>query len=92
MAFENLAEVVGGLLAPAIRAVADGLTAFIAFMQEKAVPVWNDFREGVIKAWEAIQPFAEAIGGVLIPLFETAWHTIQDRCSRRSSGSSRCSS
>lgn len=79
VALENLAETIGGLLAPAIRVAADGLNRIIAAVQKNAVPAWKAFQEGVAKAWKAVKPFAEAIGSVLLPLLETAWHTIQDR-------------
>jgi hypothetical protein len=79
VAFENLAEIVGGLLAPAIRTLADGLTGLIEFLQQSAGPAWESFSTAITNAYNAARPFFEAIGGVLIPLLETAWHTIQDR-------------
>jgi len=78
-ALGNLAETVGGLLAPAVTALAEGLGSVASFIEEHAAPAWEAFKEGVLKAWDAVKPFASAIGDVLIPLFQTAWHTIQDR-------------
>jgi phage-related protein len=79
VAFENLAEVVGGLVAPAFKFLAEQLGSILEFLQTEAPAAWEAFKEGVTNAWNAIKPFAETLGGVLLPLLETAWHTIKDR-------------
>ena len=79
VAFENLAESVGKVLAPAFKLILDQLTTLLGWLQEKVPAAWDAFTEAVGKAWQAVQPFTSAIGSVLIPLLETAWHTIQDR-------------
>jgi len=79
VAFENLAEVVGGLVAPAFKFVAEQLGTLLEFLQNEAPAAWEAFKEGVTNAWNAVKPFAETIGSVLIPLLQTAWNTIKDR-------------
>jgi len=79
VAFENLAETVGGLLAPAITVLAQGLQDVIGFLQDEAPAAWKAFSDGVMQAWDAVKPFAQTIGGVLIPLFEKAWNAIRDK-------------
>ncbi len=79
VAFENLAEAVGSVLAPAFELILGQLTRLLGFLQDTMPAAWDAFTEGVGKAWDTVQPFASAIGDVLIPLFETMWHTIQSR-------------
>jgi hypothetical protein len=79
VAFENLAEAVGKVLAPVFKLLLDQLTQLLGFLQDTLPAAWDSFKEGVANAWAAVKPFAETIGNVLLPLFETAWHTIQDR-------------
>lgn len=55
------------------------LAGIIQFLMEEVPPAWDAMVEGLTKAWHAVQPFAQAIGSVLIPLLEKTWHTIQDR-------------
>jgi len=55
------------------------LVAVVEFIQENWEPAWQALSGAVTDAWNAVKPFAQAIGGVLIPLLQTAWHTIQDR-------------
>jgi hypothetical protein len=79
VALENLAETIGKSLAPAMTFLADLFTDVVGFLQENVGPAFDAFKEGIMNAWDAIRPFAEAIGSVLIPLFQTMWHTIQNR-------------
>jgi len=79
VSFENLAEAVGSVLAPAFEFLLGQLNDLLGFLQDKVPAAWDAFTEGVSNAWDAVKPFASAIGDVLIPLLETAWHTIQDR-------------
>jgi TP901 family phage tail tape measure protein len=55
------------------------LVAVVGFIQDNWEPAWEELRETVSNAWNAVKPFADAIGSVLLPLFQTMWHTIQDR-------------
>jgi TP901 family phage tail tape measure protein len=55
------------------------LVAVVEFVRENWEPAWKALSGAVMNAWDAVKPFASAIGDVLIPLFQTAWHTIQDR-------------
>ena len=79
VAFENLAESVGEVLSPAITFLAGQLTDLLGFLQDEVPAAWKAFEEGVMKAWDAVRPFAETIGNVLIPLFQKAWNVIRDR-------------
>ena len=79
VAFENLAEAVGSVLAPVFESLLGQLNELLGFLQNKVPAAWAAFAEGVKRAWDAVKPFASAIGDVLIPLLLTAWHTIQDR-------------
>jgi hypothetical protein len=72
VAFENLAETIGGLLAPAITVLAEGLQVVIAFLQDEAPAAWKAFVQ-------AIQPVIDVIGSTLIPLFNTAWNAIKNQ-------------
>jgi phage-related protein len=78
-ALGNLAETIGGVLAPVITVLADGLTNLVGWIEDNVAPAFDHVAETVMNAWDAVKPFANAIGSVLIPLFETMWHTIQDR-------------
>lgn len=62
----------GDLILPVLAKIVD-------FLMHNVGPAWDSMVEGLTKAWEAVKPFAEVIGGILIPLFEVMWHTIQDR-------------
>lgn len=79
VALENLAETVGKVLAPAFEFLLGQLNTLISWLQDKVPAAWDAFTEGVGKAWDAVRPFAEAIGSVLIPLLETAWEAIKDK-------------
>jgi hypothetical protein len=79
VAFENLAETVGGVLAPAFEFLLGQLNELLGWLQEKVPAAWESFQQGVDKALQAVKPFTDTIGHVLIPLFQTAWHTIRDR-------------
>jgi hypothetical protein len=79
VAFENLAEAVGSVLAPAFEFLLKQLNDLLGFLQDKVPAAWDAFTEGVGKAWNTVKPFAETIGNVLVPFLETAWHTIQSR-------------
>jgi len=72
VAFENLAETIGGLLAPAITFLAEKLQVVIAFLQDEAPAAWKAFVE-------AVGPVIDTIGSVLVPLFETAWRALKDK-------------
>src|SRR5262245_54944031 len=78
-ALENLAETIGKALAPAITFLLEGLTTLAGWIQDHVGPAFDHIKETVSNAWNAVKPFASAIGDVLIPLFQTMWHTIQDR-------------
>jgi TP901 family phage tail tape measure protein len=54
------------------------LVAVVEFIQENWTPAWKALSDTVTDAWKAIQPFAEAIGNVLIPLFTKAFQIIQN--------------
>lgn len=79
VAFENLAEAVGSVLAPAFEFLLGQLNQLLGFLQDRVPAAWDAFKEGVNKAWDAVRPFAETIGNALLPFLETAWHTIQNR-------------
>lgn len=55
------------------------LVSIVGFIEENWTPAWDAVSKAVGDAWDAVKPFAEAIGHVLIPLLMTAWHTFQDR-------------
>ncbi len=55
------------------------LVAIVQFIDDNWTPAWDAVSEAVKNAWDAVKPFAETIGSVLIPLFQMMWHTIQDR-------------
>jgi hypothetical protein len=79
VSFENLAEAVGSVLAPAFEFLLGQLNQLLGILQDKIPAAWDAFTEGVGKAWDTVKPFAETIGNVLVPFLETAWHTIQSR-------------
>jgi TP901 family phage tail tape measure protein len=55
------------------------LVSVVGFIQDNWEPAWKKLSETVTNAWDAVRPFAAAIGNVLLPLFETMWHTVRDR-------------
>jgi hypothetical protein len=79
VSFENLAEAVGSVLAPAFEFLLGQLNELLGILQDRIPAAWDAFTEGVGKAWDTVKPFAETIGNVLVPFLETAWHTIQSR-------------
>jgi phage-related protein len=72
VAFENLAEIVGRALAPAITALLTGLTSFAEFLQTNVGPALQAVQAWFQKVWAGIQPVVEIIGSVLVPVFTKA--------------------
>jgi len=79
VAFGNLAEVVGELVAPVFQFLAEALHDLVKFLQSEAGPVFEKVMDWFRGVWESIQPVAEVVGAILLPLFERAWHAIRDR-------------
>jgi len=50
VAFENLAEAVGKVLAPVFKLLLDQLTQLLGFLQDTLPAAWDSFKEGVINA------------------------------------------
>lgn len=55
------------------------LVSIVDFVRDNWKPAWESVSEAVGNAWQAVKPFAQTIGNVLIPLLTTAWNTIKDR-------------
>lgn len=72
VALDNLAETVGGLLAPAFDFLATKLQVAISFLQDNAGPAFKAVAAWLAKMWEGIKPLAEIIGGALVD----AWHAL----------------
>ncbi|MGH2373459.1 MAG: hypothetical protein ACRDIC_08295, partial [bacterium] len=73
----NLAETIGGLLAPAITVLADGLASVVGFLQENAAPAFKVLVTWLSNTWDAIKPVAEALGRDLLEAATQTWHVIQ---------------
>jgi phage-related protein len=78
VAFSNLAEVVGGLVAPVFQFLAEEIHGLIAFAQNEVGPALEKVAAWFQGVWDKVQPVAEIIGGVLVPVFTKAWQLIQN--------------
>jgi len=78
VAFENLAEIVGTALAPAITALLQGLTSFAEFLQANVGPALQATSEWFQKVWEVIGPLVKRLGGELFEAATQVWHVLRD--------------
>lgn len=77
VALGNLAEKIGGLLAPAVTFLIDEFLKLVKFLQGNIGPALEAVQEWLAGVWEKVQPVAEGIGNILIPMLEAAWKAIQ---------------
>jgi phage-related protein len=79
VAFSNLAEVIGGLVAPVFQFLAEEIHGLIKFFQAEVGPAFEKVMDWLRGVWEAVQPVAEAFGRELTEALSQTWHVIRDR-------------
>lgn len=78
VALDNLAETVGGLLAPAFDFLATKLQVAISFLQENVGPAVKAAASWFQGIWDKLKPLTAIVGGALLD----AWHALQDAFKR----------
>jgi phage-related protein len=79
VAFENLAEIVGQALAPAITALLNALTVTAEFLQANVGPALQKTAEWFQKVWVVIGPLVTRVGSELFEALQQVWSALQQR-------------
>jgi hypothetical protein len=77
VALGNLAETVGGLLAPAFEFLATALQGAISFLQDNAGPVFQAIGGWFQNIWDKVQPLVQIVGGALVDAWNAAVEAVQ---------------
>lgn len=78
VAFDELAETVGGLLAPVFQALLAGITAVVDFLKAHAGPALKAAQEWFAGVWESIGPLVTILGEQLWSAAQKIWHTFEE--------------
>lgn len=91
VAFGNLVETIGGLLAPVVTKLLEGITALAVFLTDNLGPAlssaWDQVKSGAgflgdivdwfKKVWDAVKPVAETIANELVEAFTQTWNVLK---------------
>ncbi len=76
VAVGNLVEKIGGLLAPVITQLVDGLTAFVLYATENVGPMLQDAGVWFQGVWDKIGPVVTMVGQDLLNAFKAVWDAL----------------
>jgi phage-related protein len=77
VALDNLAETVGGLLAPALTALLKALQEAVVFLQANVGPALRATVEWFQKLWDRISPVVMTVAGPFINALKSLWQSLQ---------------